>query len=227
MNAQIQEAEAKSPAKSKPEYVSVTMNDGTVREFSVNKKTGRTQLMIKDYHLDDQGNFVSARFDFNNGEFLTVVPPSSLHGRLIGHGLMQKYGDELAGQKGADGGELEVEDAILIIDELDENIQKGEWSQRKEGSGMGGTSILLKALMIYSALPMDTAKAFLKDKDAKYKLALRHNDELAGKTGETLAQVVKRLESERAAKAAKVDTSGDLAGLIKVPTDEVPTDATE
>jgi hypothetical protein len=217
MNAEAsetsQEASTGKPKATKAETVSVTMKDGAKRDFLINKKTQNIQFMIKDYVLADDGSFDHARFDFNNGEFRIVKPPQSLVGRFVGHGIMQKYGDELAGLKAEDGGQPDIDDVILTIDELDETIQKGEWSQRKEGAGLGGTSILIKALMEYSAKPVEIAKAFLKDKDAKFKLALRHNDDKQGKTGETMAAIVKRLEAAKAATAAKVDTSSALADL--------------
>ena len=199
--------------KKKPEFITVTMSDGEKRDFIVNAKTGQPKFMLKDYFLNEDGSFNFARFDFLNGEVRVIRPPDSLVGQFVGHGIMQKYGDELAGQKNEDGSPLDVEDVILVIDNLNDNIQKGEWSQRKEGDGMGGTSTLIKALMAYSNQTVEKVKAFLKDKDAKFKTALRHNDQRPNAAGDTVASIVKKLEAEKAAKAAKVDTSGALDEL--------------
>ena len=211
---------APTAKKKTPEVLTVTMNDGEKRDFPLNAKTGAPKFMIKDYFLNPDGSFNFARFDFCNGEVRVVRPPDSLLGQFIGHGIMQKYGDELAGLKTEDGGPPDIDDVVLTIDDLNENIQKGEWSQRKEGSGMGGTSILIKALMAYSGKTVETVKAFLKDKDAKFKTALRHNDQRPNAAGDTVASVVKRLEAEKAAKVAKVDTSSALGDLDSMEASE-------
>ncbi len=214
MNAQYEEVEngiASAPAKAKrakAEVEVVTMTDGRKVEFPGKKR------LIKDYALRGDGSFDYAILDFRNGETRQISVVDSLVGQFVGHGVLQKYGDELAGLKGADGGEADIEDMVLTIDELNERLQKGEWStQREGGSGMGGTSILIKALMEYGGQTLENVKSFLKDKDQGFKIALRNNDKRRNKAGVTLKTIVSRLESEKAAKVSKVDTDQALAGL--------------
>jgi hypothetical protein len=110
--------------------------------------------------------------------------------------------------------EVDIEDMVLEMEKLDESIQAGKWSTRKEGDGMGGTSILIKALLEYSGRTIDQIKAFLKDKDAKFKIALRLDDKKPSKvTGLTMAATVKKIEAEKALKGPKVDTSAALGDL--------------
>lgn len=209
MNAQVengQEAQAK-PAKPKTEVEKVSMLDGRTVEFAGKKK------LLKDYALDEAGNLAYIQLDFRNGDSRKITIPSALLGQFAGHGAIQKYGDALAGLKGVDGGEPDIEDMVLEIDDLDSRIQKGEWSAAREASGMGGTSILIKALMEYGGQTLENVKQFLGDKDQKFKIALRNNDKRPNKSGVTLKAIVQRLESEKAAKASKVDTDTALAGL--------------
>ena len=101
--------------------------------------------------------------------------PDSLLGRFAGHGAVQKYGDNLAGLKPAEGqDEVDIDDMVFETEELDALIQRGEWSFEREG-GVGGTSILIKALMEYSNQTVEQVKAFLTGKDQKFKLSLRGN----------------------------------------------------
>jgi hypothetical protein len=194
--------------KKKAEVEVVTMEDGRKVEFAGKRK------LVKDYTLDEAGNLSYITLDFRNGVTKKITIPSALLGQFAGHGALQKYGDELAGLKGSDGGEPDIDDMVLAIEQLDENIQAGKWSTRKEGDGMGGTSVLIKAMLEYSGKPLEVIKAFLKDKDAKFKTGLRLDDKRVSKiTGLTMAATVKKIEAEKAAKGVKVDTSGALDEL--------------
>jgi len=208
MNAQAEEVETTEavPARKKEVEV-VKMEDGRSVEFA-----GRRRL-VKDYVLNGDGSLDHITLDFRNGTSRKIRIPHSLVGQFAGHGAIQKYGDELAGLKGADGGEPDIDDMVLTIDLLDENIQAGKWSTRKEGDGMGGTSILIKALVEYGGKSVEQVKAFLKDKDAKFKAALRLDEKRPNKAGFTMASIVKKLESEKAAKGVKVDTAAALDDL--------------
>lgn len=212
MNAQAQEvaADAEAPAKPKTVVEVVEMEDGRKVEFAGKRK------VVKEYFLTPDGALDYIVLDFRNGMTRKITIPPSLLGQFAGHGALQKYGDELAGLKGADGGEPDIDDMVLTIDALDETIQKGLWSTRKEGDGLGGTSILIKALVEYSGKPVDKIKAFLKDKDAKFKAAIRADDKKPNAEGLTVAAIVKRLEAEKASRGAKVDTSAALADLDSI-----------
>jgi hypothetical protein len=198
---------AAAPKKAKAEITTVKMEDGTEVEFPGKRK------MNKSHTIDEGTGKVSIRLDFRNGMFREISLPESLILKFAAHGAEQKYGDELAGLKGTDGGEPDIDDMVLTIDELDENIQKGLWSTRKEGDGLGGTSVLIKALVEYGGKSVEQVKAFLKDKDAKFKMALRLDEKRPNKAGNTMAYYVKKIEAEKAAKGTKVDTSKALDDL--------------
>jgi hypothetical protein len=200
-------AEAAPAGKKKTEVEKVTMSDGREVEFAGKRK------LNKEYNLNEDGTLKNIVLDFRNGVSKTIVIPESLIGQFAGHGALQKYGDELAGIKGADGGEADIDDMVLTIENLDENIQAGKWSTRVPGDGMGGTSVLIQAMVEYSGKTIEKVKEFLKDKDPKFKMALRLNDQRANAAGETMASIVKKIEAAKAAKGAKVNTDKALDDL--------------
>jgi hypothetical protein len=70
---------------------------------------------------------------------------------------------------------------------------------------MAGTSVLLRALMEYSNRTVDQVKEFLKGKTQTEKLALRNSAKIK--------PIVDKLEAEKLAKNAKVDTTALLGEL--------------
>jgi hypothetical protein len=205
---QDSQAAAAAPKKKAPEVEVVDLEDGTKGEFVGKRK------LNKSYELNADGSLNHLRFEFRTGRVLLISLPTSLLGQFAGHGGIQKYGDELAGMKPAEGeSEVDIDDMVLAMEELDSHIQKGEWSTRKEGDGMGGTSVLIKALVAYGGKTVDQVKAFLKDKDPKFKTMLRLEDTRVGKNGKTMAGTVKEIEAAKASKGVKVDTVGALADL--------------
>jgi hypothetical protein len=211
--------EAPASAKKKaPEIEIVNLEDGTKGEF-----VGKRRLN-KSYVLREDGSLDHLRFEFRNGRVLLIQLPAALLGRFAGHGGIQKYGDELAGMKPAEGqDEVDIDDMVIEMEALDANIQKGEWSTRKEGDGMGGTSVLIKALVAYGGKTVEQVKAFLSKKDAKFKTALRLDDKRPNKEGKTMAQIVREIEAAKASKGVKVDTGAALADLDAMGVDEVQT----
>lgn len=208
MNAQAQEVESEVEGTKATKIVEVvTMTDGRKVEFA-----GKREL-VKDYVLTEAGDLDYIILDFRNGETRKIVIPPSLIGRFAGHGALQKYGDSLAGLKNADGSKADIDDMVLTIDELDARIQKGEWSTQREGSSMGGTSVLIKALMEYGNRSLEQVKAFLEGKSQQDKIALRNNDKRPNAAGHTVKSIVQRLEAEKVSKAAKIDTTAMLEGL--------------
>jgi hypothetical protein len=185
--------------KNTPEVTTVKMDDGRLVEFA-----GKKQL-LKDSFIDADGT-VKLRLDWRNGETRTyTLNPQLLH-KFAAHGAEQKFGDEIAGLKKADGTDADIEDKVLALDELHDRLTAGEWNSRKESSGMAGTSILIRALVELYQLPVPKIKEFLKDKTQAEKLALRGNPKVA--------PIVAKLESERTAKSTtKVDSEALLAGL--------------
>lgn len=200
MNAVVQEdngSDTQKAAKVPAEVVKMT--DGRNVEFAGKRK------LVKEGFVGEAGD-LSIVLDFRNGETRRVVLPPALIPQFALHGALQKYGDETAG-------ETDVDDMVLAIDALDKRIQAGEWTVKREGGGMTGTSVLIKALMEYGSRTVEQVKAFLEGKTQPEKIALRNNDKRPNAAGLTVAAILKRLESEKAAKAAKVDTDAMLEGL--------------
>ena len=168
----------------------VTLSDGRKVDFVGKRK------MLKETLIEN--GQVSIRLDFRNGETRTYSIPQDLILRFAGHGAEQKYGDETAGVD-------DIDDMVLAVDDLDGRIQKGEWSIKREGGGMAGTSVLLRALMEFSGRTAEQVKEFLGSKSQAEKLALRNSPKVK--------PIVERLESEKAAKGSKVDTEALLGAL--------------
>lgn len=167
---------------------SVTMTDGRNVEFVGKRK------MLKE-SFPEEGK---VRLDFRNGETRTFEIPAELKAKFATHGAEQKLGDETAGVD-------DVEDMILAVDDLMARLSKGEWSVKREGGGFSGTSVLVKALVEFSGRTVEQVKEFLAGKSQAEKLALRNSPKLK--------PIVERLEAEKAAKGAKVDTDQLLAAL--------------
>jgi hypothetical protein len=206
MNAQVETSEdtsniteLKPKEKVPPELVKMT--DGREVEFAGKKK------LIKDVVFNSDGSLSHIQFDFRNGETLKFAPTDSTPNALaLGHGYSQKIGDETAGL-------TEVDDMVLAVQEIIERLEKGEWTVTREGGGMQGTSILLKALAEYGGRTIDQVKEFLKGKTQADKIALRNNDKRRNAAGFTLKEIVQRLEAEKALKTSKIDTDAMLEGF--------------
>jgi hypothetical protein len=186
MNAVAKEVTAKV-AK---EVEKVTMKDGREVEFVGKRKLLKEPII--------EGTNVSVRFDFRNGETLTFASPPSLVPQFIAHGISQKIGDETAGVE-------DVDDMFLFVSELADTLNKGEWSTRVAGSGVAGTSVLLRALVEVTGRTIDQVKTFLTGKSQAEKMALRNSPKIK--------PTVDKLEAEKVAKASKIDTDALLATL--------------
>jgi hypothetical protein len=174
----------------------VKMEDGRQVDFA-----GKKQI-LKSYGTNGSGT-VYGRFDFRNGKSLEIVLPPELVQQAAGHGLVQKGGDSAAGAK-------DLDDAFEAISQVKENIEKGDWNARVEGSGFSGISVLAKALVEHyasSATPksIEQVRAFLKTKTPADKIALRNSKKLR--------PIVERIEAEKATKGSKVDAEALLAEL--------------
>lgn len=187
-------------AKNEPQIESVKLEDGRVADFPGKRK------LLKESFVANDGK-VQVRLDFRNGATRLFTIPDSMLLKFAAHGAEQKLGDEIAGLKGADGKEADIDDAVLAVDELIDRLYNGEWNQRKEANGLAGTSVLIRALVeLYNgAKSVEQVKAFLKDKSQAEKLALRQSARVK--------PIVERLEAEKAAKGSKVDADALLAGL--------------
>lgn len=170
----------------------VKMTDGREVEFVGKRK------LLKESIFNEDGTLQGVRLDFRNGESRLFQIPQSLFYRFAAHGAEQKLGDETAGID-------DVDDMVLEVDELIGRLNGGEWNVKREGGGMAGTSVLLKALVEFSGKTVEQIKEFLKSKSQAEKFALRQHPQV--KT------IIERLEAEKVAKNSKVDTNALLGQL--------------
>ena len=189
--------EGQAAAAAKREVQIVTMKDGRKVEFAGKRK------MLKEVSVD--GNTVSVRFDFRNGESILAPVPSQHLLYSAGHGYSQKCGDEVAGEE-------DVDDMFLGVSEIVERLQDGPWATKREGGGgFAGASILARALAEVTGKAIEEVKTFLKaqvDSGMTYpKLNAAFSED------EAVGPVIKRINAERVAKGPKVDTKSVLAQL--------------
>lgn len=178
-------------AKPTTEKVSVTMTDGRTVEF--NKK----QKLVKTSTVD--GNNVSVRLDFVNGETRNFTIPADMLARFAAHGAEQKLGDAIAG-------ETEIADAVLSVDDLLGRLNAGDWTITRAAGAFAGTSILIQALVEASGKDVAAIKDFLANKSQAEKLALRRS--------EKLRPIIERLEADKQSKSkTAVDTDSLLGEL--------------
>lgn len=190
MSTETNEAAPAAPAKPAKEVEVVKIGDREV-EFVGKRK------LIKE-SLFPEGGLPQIRLDFRNGETRLFQVTPELLNRFAAHGAEQKLGDETAGTE-------DVDDMVLEVDALIDRLNKNEWSTRREGGGMSGTSVLLKALVEFSKKSVEDVKKFLTGKTPAEKMALRNSSQLK--------PIVEKLEAEKVAKSAKVDTEALLGQL--------------
>lgn len=204
------EGKAKAKVKDR-EAETIKMLDGREVEFTGLANSPRARRMKKESLFDEAGNWTGTRFDFRHGQTYLFDPArlpekfsdgSSSLGSLASHGAEQKLGDETAGNKTGS------EDMYLEVEAMGERLYKGDWSkERAAGDGMGGTSILLKALVEQTGKPIEALKEWLKGKTKDQKDAMRSHP------SSPLKPIVERLEAERIAKAGHVDVAAQFAEL--------------
>lgn len=206
-------------AKPKTEVTTVTMTDGRSVNFAGKRKVNK-ETIIDASKIEIEGDVaqfaagaVSIRMDFRNGETRLIPLPLSLLARFAGHGGEQKFGDELA-SSAADP--MSEEDMVLAIDDLNSQIQAGNWGRGRAtgGGGVSGASIVVQAIMEATGKDVATVKAYLQkklDSDAALtRRALYDSFRVAGtKTG----VIIKRLEDAKLAKTAKVDADAELESI--------------
>jgi hypothetical protein len=151
---------------------------------------------------------LAIRLDFRNGVTRTYTLNPSLLGQFALHGALQKYGDELAGGVKLEDGSVstDLDDWAMEVDRLHERLAEGKWTVGRTGDSMGGTSVLLKALVEASGKPIEELRAWLKTKSQKEKSALRNAPKIK--------PIVERIEAEKASKSAQIDTDSLLAELV-------------
>lgn len=170
----------------------VKLSDGREVEFAGKRK------LLKDVLIDEKAGKAGVRLDFRNGETRSFWVPAGLMLQCVGHGISQKLGDETAGVE-------DVDDMVIFVDELIAQLEKGEWSSKREGNGFAGTSVLLRALVEHSGKTVEQMKAWLSTKNQTEKLALRNSKQLK--------PIIERLEAEKVSKSTKIDVDALLAGV--------------
>jgi len=165
----------------------VKMQDGRLVDFPGKKR------LQKESFVSPSGS-VSVRLDFRNGETRVFTLPTNLIAKFAGHGAEQKLGDEIAGVE-------DIDDATIAVDELIGRLNVGEWGIKREGSGMSGTSILLRAMVEVTGKPVAAIKAYLATKTAAWKQAARNSDKFR--------DTVVRLEAEKAKGKVKVELTAE------------------
>lgn len=167
----------------------VTMQDGRIVEFA-----GKRRMLKSSAEVEGK---VQVTLDFRNGESRVFTIPDNLLLKFAAHGAEQKLGDVTAGLES-------VDDAVLAVDDLIDRLYNGEWAQKRESSGMAGTSVLLRALVESSGKSVEQIKVFLKDKTQAEKVALRNNPKIK--------PIVDRIEAEKSQKSS-IDTEALLGEL--------------
>lgn len=201
MSANPQEVQATpAPAKPKREVVTVQMTDGRKIDFGLKQKLDKTIIKADgtDWKPGDPDDQVYAvRLDFSNGQTRTrELDKYPLKRRLLAHGISQKEGDEGAGVDS-------VDDMVYDIDTLSERLQKGVWSEKREG-GVAGVSILATALVEATKQSMEDIRTFL--------AGLKPAEKEALKASPQLKPIIDRIQAEKASKST-VDSGALLARL--------------
>lgn len=197
----------------------VTYEDGVVKEW-----TGTKRKLYKDYGITKDGKLWQKfylRREKDNYRYYEYDPSMAMldeeHAEAglnlgqvaAGHGLGQKFGDELASL----GGDLD--DYVEALDSMDSRIRGGKWFAERTG-GQPGQGILYKALLelkqkqvpgITEADARTAVQAFMSKKNADEKEALKRNGPPA------LMEIIRRLEAEKAAAAPQIDTEKLMVGL--------------
>lgn len=197
----------------KTEYLAVKMSDGREVNFPLKRRMLKERLVEKD--TNGNATRIGVRFDWVNGNTLTVFVPEHQVAEAAAHGYMQKLGDEGTSVKKEDGTSGDPEDVQLAIEDLHERLSEAgsEWNMVRTGEGFGGASVLMKALIEWSGMSAEQVKEFLKGKSQQEKIALREKSDRPGKTGATIKEIVTRLEADKKKSVANIDTDSLLGGL--------------
>ena len=222
-----QQAAAGGEKAAKKERIATTvlMNDGREVEF-VGKQRVKKETVIDEGKIQFDGDLlvlqpgaVSVRMDFVNGETRLLPLNLKLVPKFAGHGGEQKYGDQLAAPSDKP---LSAEDMVESIDDLHAQLDKGEWSVRREpGDSFAGASVVIQALVEASGGKKTVAdvKAFLQSrldaaKARDEKLSRKELYDSFRSPESKTGIIIARLERERLAKTAKVDADSELDSFL-------------
>lgn len=221
--------------KSKTEYTAVKMSDGREVQFAGKRKVNKEALFdaakieATDGVVQLQDGAISVRMDFRNGDTRVLPLPVSLLARFAAHGGLQKFGDELAAEADKP---LSIEDMVLAIDDLNREIQAGNWGKgRAEGGGaVAGASLILQAVLeVNNARRAASGKEPMTLQAVKDYIEKRLEAEKAKPEAERITRnalyksfknpatetgkVFARLEAEKEAKTSKVDANAELEAM--------------
>ena len=168
----------------------VKMDDERLVDFPGKRQLQKSSTITADGRVE-------VRLDFRNGETRLFTIPPALILQFAAPGAEQKLGDEIAGLKDPSGSEASIEDKVLTIDALMERLERGEFNVRREGNGMAGASVLIRALCELRGKSVAEVKAFLEPKTHAEKLALREVP--------AVKAIIQRLEAEKASKRPSID----------------------
>ena len=178
----------------------VTMDDGRIVEFAGKKRMIKTESAVN--------NTLKVQLDFVNGETRTYTVQPELLTKFALHGASQKLGDEIAGVD-------DVEDAVEAIDQLLIRLEKGEWNiKRAAGSGLAGSSILVRALVELTGKTVAQIRETLSSKTMEEKMALRRNSKLR-----PIIEKLEALKASRKEKKTGVDGEALLEGFLSETAD--------
>ena len=217
----VEEATAEKAKKGQRPVEKVTMSDGRVVSFLGAQGDKKAQRFSKDALIRVNGDYklfddaspeelakatpgdIAFRFDFYNGTTRTYPVNPALGLFYVKHGGLQKYGDELAGEKAED-----LDDWAMTTDELDARVQAGDWTKTRVGGDLAGKSILVKALMAYTGRSAQEMQEHIKgwDKNARDQLSADPDIKVH----------IDRIRQEMADRGPKVDVAGLKAGLKKL-----------
>jgi hypothetical protein len=224
----VVETKAKT-TKAKPEVTEVTMNDGRVVKF-----VGKRNLN-KDYTIDEGAGTVTAIFDFRTGDtvkFTTGIDDLEMLLTCAGHGAIQKGGDETSKVKALENGEPDLESQVLAVEAVVARLSNtaasldDRWYKETEaGDGFSGASVVIKAIMEFSAengkpLTAPEVKAMIEKRLEKGKtdeppLTRQRLFQAYRKPGTKIAAIISRMEQEKlAATAPKIDVDAELLGAV-------------
>lgn len=185
-------------SKQETQVEPVKMDDGRIVDFTGKRQLQKTSTITADGRVE-------VRLDFRNGETRLFTIPEALVLQFAAHGAEQKLGDEIAGLKDPSGAEASIEDKVLTIDALMERLDRGEFNARREGNGMAGASVLIRALCELRGKSVSEVKDFLAGKTHAEKLALRDVPQVK--------EIIQRLEAEKASKRPAIDGEALLSGF--------------
>lgn len=209
----MSETQVAAATKKETVYETVTMEDGTTCAFPGTRK------VAKSYEIDEAAGTVTAIFKYRNGAVRRLSSAElnrNTQLTALGHGLVQKVGDESSG-------ETDIDDIVLTTDSILERLRSNDWGiVREAGDSLKGASVVIRAIMEAAATrgkptTLENVKKFL---DGKLEKAKARGEKLSRQelyasfrqTGETAA-IIKRMEAEKVTKAAKFN-SDDLLGEL-------------